>query len=145
MRGKIWKGSGLWCMCENRFTHWLTERMTLWHGLACSLRAESERAAAVRKSKREYKLCVDVCKCVCVCVYVHARACTWAYICQGLIVVQVWGTAERAHIWHRGTSMVTGNLTTQPVLWWQVSVCAVRRERERGSGGKESVRKKEWS
>lgn len=56
---------------------------------------------------------------VCVCV----RACMLC-MSEGLIVVQLWGTAERAHIWHRGTSMVTANLTTQPVLWWQVCSCA---------------------
>lgn len=72
--------------------------------------------------------------CVCVCVRERERERARAFMCAGLIVVQLRGTAERAHIWHRGTSMVTGNLTTQPVLWWQVFECVwwgrTGRERE---------------
>lgn len=79
-----------------------------------------------------------------VCECLHECAHERVYV--GLIVVQAWGTAERTHIWHQRTSMVTGNLTTQPVLWWQVSLCVARGEsdwlRPEKSVRKKSVLKK---
>ena len=108
-------------------------------GLQCELivkgQPQWERA---RESANYVQMSVSVC--------VRARGAARGHVCVGLIVVQPWGTAERAHIWHRGTSMVTGNLTTQPVLWWQVSVCVFACVCvcgwERVTGAGESVRKK---
>lgn len=112
-------------------TEWITVLLLDWVA-ECELIVKRQQWEG--ESPGVQTMCRSVCVPVCMCLR--------------LIVVQLRGTAERAHIWPRRTSMVTGNLTTQPVLWWQVYVCVAESEcgtRRRKCEKESALKKDRWA